>query len=281
MKKCFTYLISLTALLFISDRVLYYILDSVIDKSNSRHVNMFHENPDIYAVGNSRGVFSIWETEFDKTYDLDMLNISFTRLNSESIAHLTKAINKEKIILIEISAFLSPDPKEMGDISPIFGSTKGLRQEKTLASEGLSSFFKSYNFNNRSTLRLLYHLFKTDKNWTQKRTINTSIITKLKQSDGHKLYVKDQFFTYLEYLKKENYNFVFYHAPYHPQHCEKILNINEVNQKLNTLLGDHFLDLTKLLKEDKYFADGIHSNYHATKFIHQEIVNHIKKLPPN
>jgi hypothetical protein len=237
---------------------------------------MFKENPDIYVLGNSRGVFSVWESEFDKKYDLDILNLSFTRLNSESIQYLAKSINKDKTVFIELSSFLSQDPDETGMISPIFRANKGLRISNDESKNAFSRLFVSYNFNNRATLRLLYHIFKTDKNWSQKRRINESIIYKLRKTPDHQLLLKNQFFEFVKFLEEENYNYVFFHAPYHPLVRNRITNLDDMHAQLDTILGNRFIDMTDLVTEDIHFADGIHSNNIATEFIHQEIVDYLK-----
>lgn len=179
MKKGLIYLALFFGCLIVADRLIAYTLDAIIDYSDFRYVNLFHEEPDVYVIGNSRAVYAVCESEFDQDYDLDILNLSFTRLSSESIQFITKHLNKNKLVLIEVSPFLATDPDETGEISPIFNSIKGLRDDSNYDKNFLEKFFKSYSFNNRSTLRLLYHLFKTDKTWVQNREINASIIEKL------------------------------------------------------------------------------------------------------
>ncbi|MBU2948024.1 hypothetical protein [Zobellia uliginosa] len=275
MKNSLIYFGIFLALLFAFDKVLAYTLDFIIDHSDFRYVNLFHEEPDIYVVGNSRAVYAVCESEFDKKYDLDILNISFTRLSAESIQYLTSYVNKDKLLLIEVSPFLSQNIKEKGTISPIFNSIKGLRNnddDKNI----LEKFFKSFNFNNRATLRLFYHLFKTDKNWVQNREINPSIIEKLKNTSPHELHLTEEFFRYQEILEEENYSYVFFHAPYHPIALSKIKNLTSVHRKLDSLTHNKFIDLTDLLHDDKYFADGIHTNYKATDLIHKNLLEHIK-----
>ena len=275
MKNILIYFGIFLTLLFGVDKVLSYTLDFIIDHSDFRYVNLFHEEPDIYVVGNSRAVYAVCESEFDKNYDLDILNISFTRLSAESIQYLTPYVDKNKLLLIEISPFLNKNTKETGTISPIFNSIKGLRNtnnDKNI----LEKFFKSFNFNNRATLRLLYHLFKTDKNWVQNREINPSIIEKLKNTEPYELHLTEQFFEYQKLLKKENYNYMFFHAPYHPLALSKIKNLKAVHHKLDSITHNKFIDLTNLLHDDKYFADGIHTNYNATNLIHENLVKQIK-----
>ncbi|MGS0525497.1 hypothetical protein ACU8V7_10160 [Zobellia nedashkovskayae] len=140
----------------------------------------------------------------------------------------------------------------------------------------MEKFFKSFNFNNRATLRLFYHLFKTDKNWVQNREINPSIIEKLKNTSPHELHLTEEFFRYQEILEEENYSYVFFHAPYHPIALSKIKNLTSVHRKLDSLTHNKFIDLTDLLHDDKYFADGIHTNYKATDLIHKNLLEHIK-----
>lgn len=276
MKKGLLYIAMFFGCLIVVDRLIGYTLDAIIDYSDFRYVNLFHEEPDIYVIGNSRAVYAVCESEFDQDYDLDILNLSFTRLSSESIQFITKHLNKNKLVLIEVSPFLATDPDETGEISPIFNSIKGLRKDTNNDLNSLEKFFKSYNFNNRATLRVLYHLFKTDKNWVQNREINASIIEKLEQTAPYKLYSKPQFFEFQKLLEREGYNYVFFHAPYHPLIRSKITNLDQIHQELNGLLGNRFIDLTDFLDEDSYFADGIHTNYRANPLIHEKIVQEIK-----
>lgn len=276
MKKGLIYLALFFGCLIVADRLIAYTLDAIIDYSDFRYVNLFHEEPDVYVIGNSRAVYAVCESEFDQDYDLDILNLSFTRLSSESIQFITKHLNKNKLVLIEVSPFLATDPDETGEISPIFNSIKGLRDDSNYDKNFLEKFFKSYSFNNRSTLRLLYHLFKTDKTWVQNREINASIIEKLEGTPPHELHFKPQFFEFRKMLEEENYNYVFFHAPYHPLVRSKITNLDQIHQELDTLMGSRFIDLTDFLDEDQYFADGIHTNFRANPMIHEKIVQEIK-----
>ena len=66
MVKFIKYLLSVFAIVVVLNFFGTLILDKLISNSNFRWINMFNESPSAYVIGNSRGVNSIIEKEFNE-----------------------------------------------------------------------------------------------------------------------------------------------------------------------------------------------------------------------
>ena len=160
MKSYIKYLFVLIIVLITFDRSTSFLIDELLEFSNFRYINIGKENPDFYVIGNSRGVNSVKESQFDSDFCLDVLNVSFNGLNPNEIMYLIKKINTSKPILIEISPFLrtkissskSPKSLNLTEESKRFSVFKNLRSKKF-------EVFNLYRYNNELFLRSLYYIF--------------------------------------------------------------------------------------------------------------------------
>ena len=125
MKKFIKYFVTVFVLVVSLNFFGSFILDLLISKSNFRWINMFEESPSAYVIGNSRGVNSIIEKEFNEKCNLDILNLSYNGLQPSEIEHLVKFTNIETPLIIEISTFLVQTNFSLDNFR--FSSIKNLR----------------------------------------------------------------------------------------------------------------------------------------------------------
>lgn len=274
MKSYIRYLFILTVILITFDRSASFLIDELLKFSNFRFVNIGKENPDYFVIGNSRGVNSVNESQFDSDFCLDVLNVSYNGLNPNEIKYLIKKINTTKPILIEISPFLrdkrssykSPKSNNLSDELKRFSVFKNLRTKKF-------DVLNLYRFNNELFLRSLYYLFTSDKSWGNNKVLDpvkkNILINNLNPVEID-IYFLDDF---VKFLNEHNVNYLFYYAPIHPEMKKSILNWDLVNLEVQELLKNKYLDLSDLINQDSSFADFVHTNGREQFLIHNSINN--------
>ena len=219
MIKYLKYLFTFFIILFVSDRVFVGVLDLIIEKSDIRFNNLKNESADFYVFGNSRGVNSFNEYEFEKTFNLKTLNLSYNGLSPSEIKYLISKVNTKKKIIIEISSFL--ETKESKKIEKIsrFNSFKHLRNN-----DFYSDILKTPYYNNELTLRTFYYLFNNDKNWQNEKILTQEKLVFLLSKEKESFIHLDNYKNLKKYLEENNYDFLMYYAPIHPKKKQKILN---------------------------------------------------------
>jgi hypothetical protein len=275
MIKYLKYLFTLLIILFIVDRAFVGVLDLIIEKSDFRFNNLKNESVDFYVFGNSRGVNSFNEYEFEKTFNLKTLNVSFNGLHYEQIKYLISKIDSTKKIIVEISPFLNAPliNLESGKIEKIsrFNSFKHLRNN-----DFFSDILKTPYYNNQLTLRALYYLFSSDKSWQNNKILSYKKLNFLLTKEEDSFLYLDKYRNLKKYLDENNYDYLMYFAPIHPKKKQKILNWNTINNTLRAELGNKYIDLSDLILDDNGFADLLHTNHNSSTKINKEIYEFIK-----
>ncbi|MDG1689746.1 MAG: hypothetical protein P8I02_03075 [Flavobacteriales bacterium] len=269
MKLFLKYLLSLLILIYASDKIISGALDKLISKSKFRYINLFNENPEVYLIGNSRGVNSLLERKFKNDYEIDVLNLSYNGLTPGEIISLIQHINKKKLLLIEISSLLN-QTSIRNDLGR-FNSIKNLRT-KTFIGE----IFNLVYFNNELTYRLIYYIFKSDKTWINKNIIDNISLQYYKNNKVKESFTLRNFWYVKNELDKMNIDYLFYLAPIHHLKKRSIDNFEEINSTLKNNLGPRYLDISDLISFDKGFADLLHTNHNSVDLIHESINNFLK-----
>tara|TARA_Y100001970_G_C13581484_1_gene531046 strand:+ start:68 stop:442 length:375 start_codon:yes stop_codon:yes gene_type:complete len=121
---------------------------------------------------------------------------------------------------------------------------------------------------------MFYHLYKSDKNHTNYRSINQSIINNIESSERESIKLSPKFFEYVDLIKELNKtNVIFFLAPYHPTKLSKFDNLNETLEKIKSS-GIKTIDLSNILSDDIFFSDGTHTNINASEFLNNQIFIH-------
>lgn len=268
MKKFLQHIVFLIITIFVADKVMSSSFDIILKNSNFRWVNVTKEIPQVYIIGNSRGVNSVNESLFEKEFNLDILNLSYNGMSPYEIEYILNYTDKNKLHLFEISSFLTENANESKGVDR-FDPIKDLRQPTTAFNKKI---FQLLNFNNELTLRLIYYIFKNDKNWSN----NGILTTKEAEIQEKRLLIQQynlqrlKFF--LDYLHKNGFiNVKFYLAPMHPKYISSIENFNSFNEEIDLVLGDKFLNLAHLFKDNSFYADLVHNNRKGARLIHEEL----------
>jgi len=269
MKLFLKYLLSLLILIYLSDKIISGAFNELIAKSEFRYINLFNENPDVYLIGNSRGVNSLSEIKFKNDYGLDVLNLSYNGLNPGEIVSLIQHINKKKPLIIEISSLLN-NTSLRNDLGR-FNSIKSLR-EKTFIGE----IFNLIYFNNELTYRLMYYVFESDKSWINKNIIDTISLNYYQNNKVKESFTLTNFWYVKNILDRMNINYLFYLAPIHHLKKNSIDNFEQINSILKNNLGSKYLDISDLISFDKGFADLLHTNHNSLDIIHKSLHDFLK-----
>ena len=270
MNKYLKYIITLILLILITDRILVSALNYISKNSNIRFSNILNEKVDFFVLGNSRGVNSLNEFEFEKKHDLELLNISYNGLSNREIEYLISFLDPSKIMVIEISVFLNSSKDSKIQKTNRFNSFKYLRNK-----EFIGEIFNLYYYNNELTLRTLYYYFKSDKNWSNNKILNDIKLEYLLSLTGNSYLDLEKYRSFKFFLDQNNYNYLMYYAPIHPRAKDKILNWKSINDVLKNELGEKYLDISDLIQDDDGFADLIHTNHNSSLKINAEMYKFI------
>ena len=268
MKKFINYILSLFILVVLLNFFFSFLLDAVISKSNFRWINLFNESPSAYVIGNSRGVNSVTESEFNGTCNIDILNLSYNGLKPSEIYYLSTFIDSEKPLIIEVTAFLHNTNSNVDKFR--FSSIKNLRNY----SDWSTKIFPLFNYNNDLTLRLLYYSFSDDKSWVNNGVLSDKEIEIATSKLEETTYNTNELYDFIDYLNNRNQKYILYHAPIHLSYRKTITNIDKTLFEIKTTYPS-FLDLSDILNENKYFADLGHSNHLGSNYIKKYICDHL------
>lgn len=269
MKKFIKYIVAIFALVVSLNFFGSFLLDLLISKSNFRWINMFEESPSAYVIGNSRGVNSIIEKEFNEKCNLDILNLSYNGLQPSEIEHLVKFTNVDKPLIIEISTFLVQTNYSLDNFR--FSSIKNLRNY----SDWSTTLFPLFNYNNDLTLRLLYYNFSNDKSWVNSGVLD-DLEVKIYESKLNKIsYDLSKLIDFLQFLENRGQDYILYHSPIHNSYKKSITNFDEVIDQIKEL-SPSFLDLSSSLQSNEFFADLGHSNNLGATFLQDIFCEHLE-----
>jgi hypothetical protein len=269
MKKFITYLFTVFVLVTCLNFFGSFLLDLLISKSNFRWINMFNESPSAYVIGNSRGVNSIVEKEFNENCELEILNLSYNGLQPPEIKHLVKFTDIEKPLIIEISTFLLQTNFDLDEFR--FSSIKNLRNYSDFS----TTFFPLFNYNNDLTLRLLYYNFTNDKSWVNSGVLG-DIEAKIYESKLSNLsYDLSKLIDFIQFLDNRGQDYILYHAPIHNSYKKSITNFDKVVDQIKEL-SPSFLDLSSSLQSNEFFADLGHSNNIGAIFLQDTLCEHFE-----
>ena len=269
MKKFIKHLVTVFVIVVSLNFFGSFLLDLLISKSNFRWINMFEESPSAYVIGNSRGVNSIIEKEFNEKCNLDILNLSYNGLQPSEIEHLVKFTNVETPLIIEISTFLVQTNFSLDNF--IFSSIKNLRNY----SDWSTTFFPLFNYNNNLTLRLLYYNFSNDKSWVNSGVLG-DIEVKIYESKLNDIsYDLSKLINFIQFLDNRGQDYILYHAPIHNSYKKSITNFDEVIDQTKEL-SPSFLDLSSSLQSNEFFADLGHSNNLGAIFLQDILCEHLE-----
>lgn len=256
-------------MIYLSDKLISVVLDKLISKSNFRYINLFNENPEVYLIGNSRGVNSLSQIKFKNDYGIDVLNLSYNGLSPGEIISLINHLKKKKPLLIEISSLLNQTSitYDLGR----FNSIKNLRV-KTFIGE----LFNLVYFNSELTYRLMYYIFTSDKNWINNNIIDNKSLDFYESNIVKESFTLKNFWFVKNQLDKMDLDYLFYFAPIHNLKKNSIDNFEEINSTLKNNLGEKYLDISDLISFDKGFADLLHTNYNSVDVIHESLYGFLK-----
>ena len=270
MKKYLKYVFILLLLILITDRILSSVLNYISENSKIRFSNILNEQVDFYVLGSSRGVNSINEFEFEKKYDLELLNVSYNGLSNIEMQYLINFLDSSKLLLIEISDFLHKENSKPDIKINRFNSFKYLRNK-----EFPGEIFNLYYYNNELTLRMMYYYFKSDKNWGNNNILDDNKLEYLLKREKDNNLGLEKFRNLKKILDDKNYNYLMYYAPIHPKAKAKILNWKSINYVLKNEIGEKYLDISDLIQDNDGFADLVHTNHNSYPKINAELYKFI------
>ena len=266
---------------FSADKIIGLTLEKLIEYSKSRFIRVFNENPEIIILGNSRGMTLLNEQKWDDMYNKESVNLSFNSLSASEIILFTQEFSSHEItIFVELSSFFAKDIGIRDDFRIIASKYKHLNlyfDEEDYYRSLPHKLFWCLKFNNIFSMRMFYHLFKSDKNHTNYRSINQSIINNIESSERESIKLSPKFYEYVDLIKELNKtNVIFFLAPYHPIKLSKFNNLKETLEKIKSS-GIKTIDLSNILSDDIFFSDGTHTNINASKFLNNQIfINSLK-----
>jgi hypothetical protein len=279
MRKFLKHLSVLFLTVFLVDKVALVAFDKLIQQSGIRYSRMQYDEYDIAVIGNSRGVNSVSEEIFQRSYDVNIINLSYNGLNKNEIFSLAGRVKDSITVYIECTSLLwDTDTSETESSSERIDVFRNLREEKF-------RIFQSSVFNHEIFLRSIYYYFSSDANWTNNGILSKAklnfLTSKLEDNSKELNYRKDVFTRLYESLAKRGITTVFYVAPIR---VEKVQEYKNWDLTLSEVKSDFpgFIDLSFSITDIESFADLVHSNKNEIEKLHKEIYEDFasRKLKP-
>lgn len=277
MKKA-TWIILFLAILFVGDRLIGWVFQQQITKSQFRYSRMYRGEgqADILIVGNSRGL-NFYQPSVEQATGLKTFSLCYYSMPCEIATVLTQDYLDKypniRTVLVEITVVEMSDDKLLPGFttympySPRIDSVLKVKTEDTWY---YSKFSHIYRFNNEVFQRAMYYRNKLDDDWYFDRTISQDLINQaahrsveFKVPDKHVNDIK----LLADYCRAKNINVKFVIGPFFPGYTVKGLDV--LKQKVEAATGYPVYDYSYSIKDNNSFSDYLHANLKGG----EEIVN--------
>ena len=280
------------SIFFIGQYLIELSLEKIIENSSFRYSRLYTQKleNDVISIGNSRGVNSIYTPYFKEKYNINIMNLSYNGLKSDVLIPLLEDYldlhKKPKTILIEVSNLYGENRKYNSKSNKLAHSfsiytkyserlSKLFERDHKKSSE-INKYFGLYRYNSELLGRNIYYIFKKDNEWINRYRINDKMIKNTSNMNDFIVNINTSatksLAKFILDARSKNIKIILYIAPYLPDYHSKISNINVVKNDLAKLLNHQIIDLSKLISEEKMFADRVHSNELGASLIADTLV---------
>jgi hypothetical protein len=273
----FVYPIFLLLLWFVGDRFLANQLERIVLMSHFRFSRVYQggNNYSVLILGNSRGVHAFYAPDMENETGHKVLNLSYNGMSTE----LAEALFMDYLdhnpapetVILEITN-LKSESELIKDLrlyyrqSPRIRSLSHRLQKKAAYASSLSHL---YLFNGEMFLRTLEYIRHTDQEWINRKEITPEILDFVEKAADDPNYMKilpenrGALMRLLRTADERGKKVCLVVAPYLPSWADKIRNlpawVDEVAQIAGP--GHPVYDYSKLLQDNSYFSDRVHTNY--------------------
>ncbi len=285
------WILALIALVFIGDRVGGYLLKNITEKSQFRYSRLYRgaAQCDLLFVGNSRGLM-FYQPYIEKLTGASTLNISYNGLPVDLANVLVKdQLDKHqppKKMIVEITLADRFNNQLISGFSPYASFSN--RLDSLLFTKTPKSFYGGkishlYLYNTEIFQRALYYLDKKDEDWLLDRVINEKVIADIVNEPEYSITMEDYLLENLaelvNYAKSMGTEVYLVVNPYYPPFGEKIVNLDEIIQKVESKTNLEVHNFAFAINEVEGFGDYQHLNKNGSKiYIDTLIKNGILNL---
>lgn len=268
MKKLY-WILGLIAIYFIGDRLVGYIFNSQIEKSQFRYSRMYAGNgdADILIVGNSRGL-NFYQPYMDSVTQLNTFSLCYYSMPPEMAVVMTKDYIDQypnvKKILVELTLIEMSDDKLIPgfatymNFSPRVDSVIKLKDKQSWNASQLSHLFR---YNNEVFQRAMYYRNKLDDDWYFDRTITEPFI-KEAPNRSVEFKVNDTLIRELatigDYAKERGIEVHYIMGPFFPTY--NVINLEKLMDRFTELTGYPVVNYSRSIQDPYSFTDYLHAN---------------------
>ena len=267
--------------LFVTDRLLGYVLGEISSQSSFRFSRLYRggADADILILGNSRVVNSFSQPDLEKELGKKVFNMSYNGLRIDIARVLLDdylALNrKPSTIIIEASMLTRAYPELAKELKPYVTSENGIG---TILKELYPDIYRYsmvshvFRYNSEIFLRSLYYLTRDDQRWINEGVISSEHERELEGFQGAVFDVDSALLRDLVAIEQrclsESIELKVILAPYLPAYAQKIRNLDEWKQAIDRSLSNGtVMDCSRCVEGSESFADWVHLNRSGSKVL--------------
>lgn len=263
------WIIAFLAILFAGDRLIGWVFQHQISKSQFRYSRMYRGEgqSDILIVGNSRGL-NFYQPHVEKATGLKTFSLCYYSMPCEIATALTQdyldRYPNVKTVLVEITMVEMSDDKLLPGFTTyqdFSGRIDSVLKAQAVETWRYAKFSHIYRYNNEVFQRAMYYRNKLDNDWYFDHTITQDLIdqaphrsVEFKVPEKHVQDIK----MLADYCRARNINIKFVIAPIFPTYTVKRLDV--LIQKVEAATGYPVMDYSSTIKDFMSFTDYLHAN---------------------
>ncbi len=272
-RRTISHVLIFLVIVFVGDRLGGEILQRVFLGRGFRYAEMYAEKLDaeVAVLGNSRGLHMFHPPAIEEITGKKVANLSFNALPPVTMPVIWEDYLKRhpapKLLILEVSCISVEDEKGslermsvLMDQNPKYGQLIKRRNSTFYWGTQISRLFRY----NSSLLWRSLLIGGSDQSWIMDSELNEEMLNAMVQeSDSTLLRVAENAEAIKEVLriaKEHDIKVKALVAPYYPQYCDRLTDVEEwiswVQEELEVTVEDH----SRLLKERGDFADHLHLN---------------------
>ena len=285
MKKIY-WILGLIVLFFVGDRVGGVLLEKLLQKSQFRYTRLYQgkASADILLVGNSRGLI-FYQPYIEELTGKSTFNLSYNGMPMDLgyalVADYFEKNESPEIMILDITMGDRINNQLLAGFNlyePYSTHLSQLLKEESPKSYYAGQLTHLYRYNSEVFQRALAYINKDDEDWLIDRVISDAMVNKIDEEEDYRIaadsvkYIDalDEIIlpalqNTLNLAKAKNVKVKLVVNPYYPPFADKIVNLNDFINKVETATNMKVHNYAKSVTDKKGFGDYQHLNKFGSK----------------
>ncbi len=277
------WILALLALAFAGDRLGGWVCDKLVSESQFRYSRLYEDRGacDILLVGNSRGLI-FFQPHIEEITGLQTLNLSYNGLPIDlarvMVEDYLEHYPAPKTLLLDVTMCDRTNDQLLAGFNlytPKSSRIDSLLMARSPKDAWAGRVSHLYRYNSEIFQRALYYLGRSDEDWLLDRVINDHMISDVVNQPEYSIelqpYLLDELSKTVTAAQAKGVEVRLVVNPYFPPFADKMTNLSEFKQRIETATGLPVLDYSRAVKDVKGFGDYQHLNKYGSRLLLEQM----------